>query len=167
MDWQRAIDINREALTRIVAGLVALLAAQANALRLPLPIYQIIARSLQPAESAVRRLIVVAARGLVIQLSPSRPMPKGLVIARKGSRTAFQLFDTRKHFSDPQETQAITGPRIRFVGEADPRSMFLAKFPKRNDNVVSEAETLRLRNRLDAVKRALDTLPQQAKRMAR
>jgi hypothetical protein len=167
MDWQKAIDINREALTRIVAGLVALLAAQANTLKLPLPIYQIIARSLQPAESAVRRLIVIAARGLEVQLSPSRPMPKGLVIARRGSRAVFQLFDTRKHFSDHDEAPAITGPRIRFVGEADPRSLFLAKFAKPADNIASEAETLRLRNRLDTVKRALDTLPQQAKRMAR
>jgi hypothetical protein len=167
MDWQRAIDINREALARIVASLVALLAAQANTLKLPLPIYQIIARSLQPAESAVRRLIVIAARGLVVQHSPSRPMPKGLVIARKGSRVVFKLFDTRKHFSDHEETQSITGPRIRFVGEADPRSLFLAKFTKPADNIVSKAESLRLRNRLDAVKHALDTLPQQANRMAR
>jgi hypothetical protein len=167
MDWQRAININREALTRIVAGLVALLAAQANTLKLSLPIYQIIARSLQPAESAVRRLIVIAARGLEVQHSASRPMPKGLVIAKKGSRAVFQLFDTRKHFTDHEETPAITGPRIRFVGEADPRSLFLAKFAKPAENIVNEAESLRLRNRLDAVKRALNTLPQQAKRMAR
>ncbi len=167
MDWKRAIEINKEALTRIVAGLVALLAAQGLVNRLPLPMYQMIMRVLHPAESAVRRLLVIAARDLVVALSPSRPMPAGMVIAGNGSRAVFSLFDTRKHFSDVEGAQAITGPRIRVVGEADPRSMFLAQFPKPAGDLVSEAETLRLRNRLDAVQRALDTLPRQAKRMAR
>ncbi len=146
---------------------MALLAAQGMVARLPLPVYQYIARVLHPAESAVRRLIVIAARGLVVPLSASRPMPPGLVIAATGSRVVFQLFDARKHFIHREEAQAVKGPRIRFVGEADPRSLFLAKFAKPANGLVSEAETLRLSNRLDAVKRALDALPRQAKRMAR
>ncbi len=59
------------------------------------------------------------------------------------------------------------GPRIRLVGVADPRSLFLAKFPKPDTFPVSAAETLRMRSRVDLLKRALDSLPQQAKRMAR
>ena len=50
MDWTRAVEINREALARIVAGLVSLLAAQGSAARLALPVYQVIARVLLPAE---------------------------------------------------------------------------------------------------------------------
>jgi hypothetical protein len=168
MDWKRAIEINTDALIRIVAGLVSLLAVQGE--RLPLPVYQFIARVLHPAESAMRRLIVIAARGLVVPLPPSRPMPKGLVIARKGVRPGvFPLFDTRKHFSDVDEDDAptITGPRIRNVGEADPRSLFLAKFAKPQTGAITEAETLRIRSRVKILKRALDTLPQQAKRLAR
>jgi hypothetical protein len=167
MDWKRAIDINTDALIRIVAGLVSLLAVHSE--RLPSPVYHFIARVLHPAESAVRRLIVIAARGLVVSLPPSRPMPKGLVIARKGLKPgAFPLFDTRKHFSDIDEDDTpVTGPRIRIVGDSDPRSLFLAKFAKPQTGAITEAETLRIRNRVDSLKRALDTLPQQAKRLAR
>jgi hypothetical protein len=166
MDWKRAIDINTDALIRIVAGLVSQLAVHGE--RLPSPVYHFIARILHPAESAVRRLIVIAARGLVVSLPPSRPMPKGLVIVRKGRRPgAFPLFDTRKHFSDGDEDDApVTGPSIRVVGDADPRSLFLAKFAKPQSDTITENETLRIRNRVDTLKRALDTLPQQAKRMA-
>jgi hypothetical protein len=172
MDWARAIEINRAALARIVGALVSLLAAQGGAARLPLPVYQLIARVLYPAESAVRRLIVIAARGLAVSVPPARPMPKGFVIAGKGlgrGRVSFQLFDTRKTFADLDDAEEPrTGPRIRSVGEADPRSQFLAQFavPDRGD-LSSEAETLRVRRRLDALKQALDHLPRQAKRMAR
>ena len=123
MDWVGAIEVNRAALSRIVAALVALLAAQGAALRLPLPVYREIALALHRAESAVRRLIVVAARNLVVPLGPSRPMPPGLVIACKGQqrRMAFQLFDNRQSFpvfSDVQTNEtAITGPRIRMIGD--------------------------------------------------
>ena len=170
MDWARAIAINKQALTRIVAALVALLAAQGGVKRLPLPVYQMIARVLHPAESALRRLIVVAARKLVAPLSQVRPMPPGLVIARKAiGPLAFQLFDTRQHFGDREDdAAAIGGPRIRFVGDPDPRSQFLAKFAKPATNEFSsETETLRLRRRLEAVKRALDNLSREARRMAR
>lgn len=172
MDWTKAIEINREALSRIVAGLVALLAAQGGAARLALPVYHLIARVLYPAESAVRRLILIAARGLVVPPSLARPMPKGMVIQGKGAgRVAFQLFDTRKHFSDAEDvvTGAFCGPRIRVVGDADPRSLFLAKFKDNAvaDGLCSAAETLRVSNRLNVLKRALDTLPQQARRMVR
>lgn len=144
-----------------------LLAVRGGAGRLPLVVYQVIARILYRAESAVRRLIVVAARGLEVPLSVSRPMPPGLIIAGKGSRAVFQLFDARKSFSDLEAAQAITGPRIRSVDEADPRSLFLAKFATPAESFVSDSETLRLRNRLDAVQRALRHLSREAKRMAR
>jgi hypothetical protein len=175
MDWKRVIEINREALVRIVAGLVVLLAAQGGVPRLSLPVYQLIARILLPAESAVRRLIVIAARGLVVP--PGRSMPQGIVFAGKGAkgsrRVAFKLFDARKRFSDAHDDAAgaltVKGPRIRIVDELDPRSQFLATFtqPKTPDDKISEAETSRLTRRLDAIKRALDDLPRQAKRMVR
>jgi hypothetical protein len=173
MDWARAIEINRAALARIVAALVSLLAAQGEAARLPLPVYELIARVLYPAESAVRRLIVMAARGLDLPAPRLRPMPKGLVIERKTQgRVSFQLFDTRKHFGDPDDAPIlISGPRIRSVDALSPRELFLAQFAKPSDGTPdgfnSAAETQRVRRRLDVLKSALDHLPRQAKRMAR
>jgi hypothetical protein len=173
MDWARAIEINRAALARIVAALVSLLAAQGEGPRLPLPVYQMIARVLYPAESAVRRLIVMAARGLDLPSPRLRPMPKGLAIERKTQgRVSFQLFDTRKHFGDPDDAPIlISGPRIRSVEAPSPRELFLAQFAKQShgpsDGFSSAAETQRVRRRLGVLKSALDHLPRQAKRMAR
>ncbi len=169
MDWPRAIEINKVALSRVITGLVALLAAQGGVVRLPLPVYQLLQRILYPAESAVRRLIVIAARGLVVPDTPSRPMPQGLVIAGKaGARVSFQLFDTRKYFGDMDETPTtISGPRIRSIDVLSPRQLFLAHFVKPHDGQCSAAETLRVRQRLSVLARALDHLPREAKRMAR
>ncbi|MFZ1679837.1 MAG: hypothetical protein WAT70_02360, partial [Rhizobiaceae bacterium] len=63
MEWDQIIDRNRDALAAILAGLVALLPADAIARPLRLAILA----TLRPAESALRRLIVIvaAARGIV------------------------------------------------------------------------------------------------------
>jgi hypothetical protein len=169
MNWTRAIDINRDALTQIIAGLVALLAAQGEALRLPRAVYRLLQRILYPAESAVRRLIVIVARGLVVPDVSSRPMPQGLVIAgTSGARASFQLFDSRKAFGDPDDIPTpISGPRIRFIAALSPRQLFLAKFVRPREATCSEAETLRIRQRLSLLARALEHLPREAKRMAR
>src|SRR5437764_9123748 len=101
MDWARAIEINQTALTRIVAALFALvgLEAQSAVARLPRPLYRAALRVLRPAESAVRRLIVIAARAVVVKPSAARPMPAGLALARKGGAAmSFRLFDARKRF---------------------------------------------------------------------
>jgi hypothetical protein len=170
LDWKRAIEINTEALTRIVAGLVALLGLRGGAIvtRLPRLVYQEVIQTLHKTESALRRLVFIVAQGLVVALPQRRTMPPGLVIAGSGAGPmVFQLFDTRKHVFRQEETpQLISGPRIRVVGDADPRSQFLASFPKPDIHVCSEAEALRLSRRVDAVRRALDHLPRQAKRMA-
>jgi hypothetical protein len=169
MDWPKAIEINRHALTRIVAGLVVLLSAQGGAVRLPRVVYQLLSRILYPAESAVRRLIVIAARGLVVRDPPPRPMSQGLVIAGiAAGRMSFQLFDTRKHFGGPDDVPTtISGPRIRSIDVLSPRQLFLLKFAKPRDDRCSEAETIRITQRLNLLARALDNLPREAKRMAR
>ena len=98
MDWARAIERNSEALNGIVGALFAMLglAGEATVGRIPQPLHRAVLRVLRPAESAVRRLIVIAARGLVVKLTPSRPMP--VVPIGKGrqsghSRPSFPLFD--------------------------------------------------------------------------
>src|SRR5262245_63548120 len=101
MDWAKAIEHNRIPLVRIVAALFAMigLGEGGTVERLSWPLYRAVLRVLRPAESAVRRLIVVAARGIVVKLAPARPAPAGLQISGKGGgRVSFKLFDRRKRF---------------------------------------------------------------------
>ena len=72
MDWDLAIKRNSEALKGIVEALFAMLglAGEAMVSRIPQPLHRAVLRVLRPAESAVRRLIIIAARGLVVKLCP-------------------------------------------------------------------------------------------------
>ena len=104
MDWARAIERNSEALKGIVAALFAMLGLAGTAMvaRIPQPLHRAVLRVLRPAKSAVRRLVVIAAQGLVVKLAPSRPMPAGPIGKGGGSRRpSFQLFDPRKNFAGP------------------------------------------------------------------
>ena len=93
MDWDVAIKRNSEALKGIVAALFAMLGLDGDATvsRIPQPLHRAVLRVLRPAESAVRRLIVIAARGLVVKVAPSRPMPKGHMIGKGGGKHAPRL----------------------------------------------------------------------------
>jgi hypothetical protein len=78
MDIPAAIDLQKSALLRIIAGLFALLeAAQA---RIPLALHRRIARVLRPAESAVRRLIVTFAT--ITKLKAQKPPARGVSAVR-------------------------------------------------------------------------------------
>ncbi|CAN5537302.1 hypothetical protein BH10PSE7_BH10PSE7_03460 [soil metagenome] len=172
MDRAMAIAINQAALARIVAALIAMasLAEGGEAGRLPQTLYRAVLRVLRPAESAVRRLIVLAACGLKVKLSSARPMPKGLALARKGAgRLTFQLFDPRKRFAAARRRCAAGAePRVHFFGVSPLSPLFQ---PRPVETLVQEpddhGDALRLGRRLAAVKSALDTLPRQAKRLAR
>jgi hypothetical protein len=131
-------------------------------------------RVLRPAESAMRRLIVIAARGLVVKLAPSRAMPAGPIGKGGGrSRPSFQLFDPRKNFAELRQhgrRPTRLSPRIHFFG-SDPRVAALwpvrppaAEPPPPPDGLVNAA---RLSRRLQALKLALEDLPRQARRLAR
>ena len=176
MDWARAIERNSEALKGIVAALFAMLglAGAATVARIPQPLHRAVLRVLRPAESAMRRLIVIAARGLVVKVVPSRPMPKGHVIGKGGSpRSSFKLFDTRKDFPELRQRRvkyAKHPPRILFFGP-DSRVDSLWPAPRPVAAPVSPPDGLvnaeRISRRLQALKSALDDLPGQARRMAR
>jgi hypothetical protein len=195
MDWTLAIVRNRDALLRIVAGLYVLAGLTGGRIAdvLPRAIYHAILRVLRPAESAVRRLIVIAARGL--DLGP-RAARAGLVghvpkaSADKGSGNgripSFCLIDPLKRFGpfdgsaedvsfwvegpdveDDDDTSenmpSIRAlPRVSVPGFFDP--VFAPPPVPLPDGMISAARLLR---RLAALKRALDTLPQQARRLAR
>jgi hypothetical protein len=172
-DWAGAIESHSEALKGIIETLFAMLDATAS--RIPLPLHRAVLRVLRPAESALRRLIVVAARGLVVKVAPSRPMPKGRIIGKGGGSRlpSFQLFDTRKDFPELRQRRvkyAKHPPRILFFG---PDSKVDDLWPGRPPvaapvsppgGLVSAA---RISRRLQALKSALDDLPRHARRMAR
>jgi len=173
MDWARAIEINQVALTRIVAALIAMvgLAAEGAMARLPQPLYRRALRVLRPAESAVRRLIVMAARGVAVKPHAVRPMPKGLALARAGGpRASFQLFDSRKRFGAARRSPGLkTGPRVFVFGSSPIAPLFQPREPERAEPKIDDGMVgaERLGRRLKAIKMALENLPRQVKRLKR
>ena len=176
-NWAGAVELNREALNRIVAALFVVLGLDGTdtVSRIPPKLHRAVLRVLRPAESAVRRLIIIAARGLVVKVAPWRPMPKGQMIGKgDGSRLpSFQLFDTRKDFPELRQRRvkyAKYPPRILFLGPDSrvddlwPGHPPVAAPVSPPDGLVT-AE--RINRRLQALKLALEDLPRQARRMAR
>ena len=186
MDWDLAIKRNSEALKGIIAELFALLGLDDDITlsRISHPLHRAVLRVLRPAESAVRRLIVIAARGLVVKLAPSRPdsRPKPAKPTAKGLGSSrppsFQLFDPRKRIKPIRAMKVIRRmPRISFLPPPpDPTvaSIFAARAaraplpaappPPPSDGLASAQGLTR---RLQALKAALEDLPRQAKRLAR
>ena len=221
MDWNLAIERNHAALGRIVAMLVAMaglasltspLAGEDGSARrgeaealaepgegcfspaptLPRHLHRAILRLLRPAESAVRRLIIVMARGLVVTLAPPRPRkakPAPIFLRKPGgtgihipasSRVSgsplwggvrgatarsrsLPLLDPLRPFRPRPKRQAANGiPRISLPGVTAP-------FPvsPRRPRSPRSARRARLALRLLALGAALDDLPRQASRFAR
>ena len=183
MDFDRAIEINREALERVIAGMFALAASVLGhawvlgripaSMVLPRDVHAAIVLILRPAESAVRRLIIIAARGIVLKLAQSRKSLPGPWAALKlrpeeECRPAFAMIDPLKDFSnyvpfllEPEPTGPI--PRISVPGFLDP--IFPpAKTFLLHDGTISAGHICR---RLLALRDALDDLPGQARRLVR
>ena len=176
-NWDLALKRNSEALKGIIEALFAMLGlvGEVTVSRIPKSLHSSVLRVLRPAESAVRRLIIIAARGLVVKVAPSRPMAEGHTITKgSGSRLpAFQLYDTRKDFPELREPRVKYmkyPPRIHFFGP-DSRVDDLWPSPPPAAAPVSPPDGLvnaeRISRRLQALNLALDDLPRQARRMAR
>lgn len=154
MDWAPTIEINRLALIRVVVELMALLGIVSGFT---------IERMLRPAESALRRLIVIAAHGLVVKPPAFRAMPKGLVIPGKAAgRKSFQLFDTRKNFNfvTPENARVII-VKTHTSNPFNPFDQMYWSKPKTSVN------TDNISRRLTTLKLALETIPRQALRLVR
>jgi hypothetical protein len=97
MDWPPILERNRERLLLALAPLFAVLGFDHRRRgEMPRHFYHSWLIFLRPAESAVRRLIVIAARGIVVKLklSASRAFPKGLALNKDAGRIpAFGLID--------------------------------------------------------------------------
>ena len=122
MDWDLAIKRNSEALKGIIETLFALLGLDGTdaALRIPRSLHSAVLAVLRPAESAVRRLIVIAARNVVVKLAPSRPMPKGHKIGKGGTPRSLlpalrsaETLEARAGAESPPDRTAHPFHRIR------------------------------------------------------
>jgi hypothetical protein len=151
---------------------------------LPRHLHRAILRLLRPAEAAVRRLIIVVARGIVVALPPAyqrkpKPastilrngigtgivMPRGLrpLAGTRATRTfALPLFDRLPRWGAPPRQPAASGfPRISIPGLTQPCPVPRAPLP---DDPIDAG---RLALRLAALASALDDLPREARRFAR
>jgi hypothetical protein len=153
---------------------------------LPRHLHRAVLRLLRPAESAARRLVIVAARGLVVppRIVSGPPPHKGegkLPHAkspshlwggvRGGGKIAaprtfgFRLFDPPRRLLSLSKSRARPAarsvPRISLPGITNPFPIPPAPSP------YDPIDTTRLALRLEALGRALDNLPRQARRFAR
>ena len=179
MDGNTQIEENREALKRILASLVAMAGMADGASTLPRRLHRAILMLLRPAESAARRLIIAAARGIVVTLPPFRPCkPKPEI--RRGPRAFMPVNPKRRPKRAPRTSLPLLDPLKRFFrvrrryvpAHAAPRITVLHFYAQRRplpapptpDDPIDAA---RLSQRLAVLAAALDDLPGQAKRFAR
>ena len=177
MNWDEIVEANR---ARIIAAITPLLAVLGFDPRrrdeMPRYFYRALLILLRPAESAARRLIVMAARGIVVKLKlgVSRAFPRILVRNKDPERIpAFLLIDPLKRFAPEgfgwsKEWGKGWGmipsiPRISVPGFSDPVFAEPKPFPSRDDVIDTSALVARIRS----LKSALETLPRQALRLAR
>ncbi len=189
MDWPLAIERNRKALQLIIAALFALSGGTPNTVVTTLPrhLYRSILQVLRPAESALRRLIIIIAYGLKVNPPLSKPFSARIAPSSNPNRLpAFCLVDPLKRFStqyvsveDPWNAQLgqgyeakseghnVTGkitalPRISVPGFYDP-AIPTSIIPSLNDTIDAKY----IMRRLLALSRALENLPREARRLAR
>ena len=181
---ERAIARNRAALLRVVA-LLFLMAGldEGGADTVPRRVWRQALRLLRPAESAARRLIVVAARGIEVEApkpraarrptSTERLQAKGLLVVHEG----INLGLARAWSEPPAAVPEKSAPRIPAFALTDPSRRFdkrgwdgLRPFPKHGFDLADPDEAVNaapLCRRVLALKAALDDLPRHATRLAR
>lgn len=165
MDWPLVINRNRAALLTIIVALMGVLGLAGGARLTALPhfLYHCALAIIRPAESAVRRLIVIVAHEMAL---------RGIKLGapRRGGLDEF-LFSLRPNVR--------LEPAIPAFNLIDPLKIFgrdapdMDEFGKRFEAQESESQdrtpipAAALHARLLALKHALDNLPKQAKRLAR
>jgi hypothetical protein len=143
MDWDGVIERNREALKRVVAALAAMagmavgphpeVRAEGEPQRaLPRHLHRAVLRLLRPAEAAVRRLVVIVARGLTVEPPRQRPRkvrpdPKAAHAALRSLGLAIVLPRNAPHpevrsGAEPRRAEARGDPELV---EAEPRRTLL------------------------------------------
>ena len=164
MDWTLAIKRNRVQLKDIVLGLFTLAKMRVNGslFTLPRSTLAAIMLVLRPAESAVRRLIVIAAHGLMLQPRPLAGEMPGIAGRREDfpAIRAFKLFDPLKSF-DPEsiwDVQPVWESGYGLTASTIVHDTSLDHQP---------IDATQIGQRINALMRALDNLPAQARRLIR
>ena len=163
MDWDKAIERNEIALLRIISAMFGLLLdarLSGSGLMIPRRVWRAILIVLRPAEAAVRRLIIIAARALSCAAPALRQRSANVArtpLERPANAVVitpvFQLFDPLKAFEYG-------------LGDAEEWSDGMATSAADDlDDTPINAESLH--NRLRALRHALADLPKQARRLAR
>lgn len=188
-DGTAAIERNRAGLRRVLAGIVGMArlsglpresapphdAARAEKGKpsptLPRYLYLAVLRLLRPAESAARRLIIAAARTLVVTLPrppiaapPHQPggiLPPSRKPAPAGHPPSFPLLDPPRHPGRWRRPVSTSVPRICLPGLTERHRLPPPASP--GDPI----DATRLARRIAALASALDDLPGQARRFAR
>jgi len=196
MDCEFAIERWRLPLLSIIAELFAEIGLTGGGTieRLSKPLHRYILRRLRTAESAVRRLIVAAARDIVVEYKPRRPAPAkpktssndkskadGEGKAKRKRGFLFKLFDPLKRYGRRIRKMRRPEPRIHVFDEPDPRAPIFRLLGQRpptaavpppvpdvetriDDGTVNAGPLVR---RLLAAMDALQDIPRHAMRLAR
>ena len=171
MNWDAAIEINRTALLRLLTGMFAVVGMEAggSVSVIPLRARLLVLRILRPAESALRRIVLLRARAMADEVYVPRPAREKTAKRGKGTGSksvAFPLFDPRKKQRGKGRRRPNgPGPRISFFDGTDSRYQPEPEAPKPGlDDDVCAA---RLCRRLNAMFKALNDLDAQAKRLKR
>lgn len=177
VDLASTINDDRKTLARIIAGLFALLGlsvGQSNKTapqRITRAVHRAVGLVLRPAESAVRRLIVLVSMTIRAKAIPARPMPSEIIRTGEAkARPCFRLFDPRLRLVRQTNSKAKSArppPRISFFGDGDIRTVSLDRAPMRHTQDDGQKDAAALLRRLEALKSALDDLPRQARRLKR
>ncbi len=131
---------------------------------LPYRLYHAILLILRPAESALRRLIVIAARGLTLKpRAAHQALPNFPAFAATNSVRipSFALLDPLKHFS-LEDFNQNANPHTSFASSWEPTD-FTPSFSQ-PDEPINAAQ---LFSRMRALRAALSDIPKQARRLAR
>ncbi|MFO0991994.1 MAG: hypothetical protein U1E67_08695 [Hyphomicrobiales bacterium] len=190
MNWELAIESKRVPLLAVVLALFAKigLAEGVSIERISKPLHRFILSQLRTAESAVRRLIVAAARDIVLEHKPRRPASgkpktprenKAEAKPKRKRRPLFNLFDALRR-QGRRFKKKLRGPepRIRVLGDPlSPWERMMREFgrpqvpppapvveEKVDDGMVSARHLVR---RLLAVLDAVQDIPRHAMRLAR
>ncbi len=173
-DWGLAVEVQRRPLAWVVMVLFSMAGLVAGAVveTLPRERHRAVLGRLRRAESAVRRLIVMAMRAQNSDESdaswtPQAEKKRGRKGGKRGERNAetvpaFRLFDPRRYIGRRRRTAPGYGPRVWLLDGSDDPVQHPA-VPQADDPVSARQVCLRLL----ALRDALDDLPRQAQRMRR
>jgi hypothetical protein len=176
LDWNFAIEKHREALKRVLATLVAMAgfpvlhAGEGAAVAggtLPRHIHSALLALLRPAEAAARRLVIIAARGLVVvrrKVRPEAVTPRKVLAAPPKAvprALSLPLFDPLARFERRVSHAGV--PRISVPGFTTPFAIAERREPSPDDPIGAARVFLRLHALADV----LDDLPRHARRFSR